>query len=153
VKVGLRWVVAGCVALGLIGAIMVVAAWWPRGSPDPYADGPGSPRLVVQPREQGYMLAQMEGTLGVNEQHCVTLDGNVVIAPYGSRVTPDGRHVSFPGWAPIRIGTSLVGGGGYLGGRDRIRAMNWDDDMVGALENCLGQDPDVSVVQFWLSRD
>ena len=152
-KVRSSWAVAGSLAVGLVAAGVGVAVWWPDGSEGahagPYADGPSSPRLLVSPPGSMYMMAQLDGGLSVNEQHCITLGRNVIVAPHGSKVTPDGKHVSFPGYAPIRLGTYLVGGGGSID----PRSETMDADLREAIDRCRGNDPGVSVVQFWLSRD
>jgi hypothetical protein len=153
VKVTLRHVVVGVVALAVIGVVAGAAAWWPRTGSAVYASGPDSPRLVVAPQSQGYMMAEMHGALGVNAQECVTFDGDVLLAPHGTQVTPDGKHISFPHYAPIRIGASLVGGGGNYPRISDLSGLGWDDDLVDALRRCVGDDPGVGVVQFWLSRD
>ena len=151
----LRFVVAGLVVLVVVVAVgLIGVVHWPRDAGDPYAPGPGHPTLLVIPGwTQGGLMAEIHGNLGVNAQGCVTIGGDVVMARDGSRITADGKHVVFPGWAPITLDRGLVGGGGYYGGRrwlEKTARGWWDDDLVDAVEHCLGDDPNASAVQFWL---
>lgn len=160
-----RLVVAGGVVVGLL-VVVALMAWPGREHPgrggiratrddSSYAAGPSSPRLVVAPPSwHMHMFAQMSGSLVVNDQHCVTLGDNVVLADHGSRVTPDGRAIVFPGNLVLPLHTGFVGGGGGYGNRrwlEKEARGDWPDDLVDALERCLGDD-DASVVQVWLDQ-
>ena len=74
---------------------------------------PSYPRLLVAPGwTQGGMFMDVHGALNVNAQGCITVGGDVIVTRDGSRVTPDGMHVIFAGWAPIRLHSYVGGGGG-----------------------------------------
>src|SRR5689334_13950189 len=90
------------------------------------------------------MMAELSGALTVNDQGCISLHGDVVLADQGSRVTPDGRSVVFPGNLVVPLGSGIVGGGGGYGGRAWLEHQvrgEWDDDLVDALRVLPRQRP------------
>lgn len=99
------------------------------------------------------MFADVHGDLSVNDRGCVTVGGDVIVTRDGSRVSPDGEHVIFAGWAPIRLHTSVGGGGGWYP-RDWLETQarkSWGQAWVDAAEACLGDDRDSGLLQFWLA--
>jgi hypothetical protein len=157
VKVGLRSLITGLAVLGAAAVALVVL--WPRApSPPeshPAAPSPAYPRLLVEPGwTQGGMFADVHGGLSVNDRGCVTVGGDVIVTRDGSRVTPDGKHVVFAGWAPIKLGTSVGGGGGWYPQEwvENQARKNWGDAWVAAAEACLRDDRDSGLLQFWLAE-
>lgn len=164
-KPALRLVALAVVALGLVAAVLVFSLSRTPSTPasaaagpstGAWAEGPASPRLVVWPtRSKYHMFAELHGTLGVNDEGCISFGDDVVLADHGTRVTPDGKSVVFPGNLVLPLGVGFVGGGGGYGDRrwlEQTARRNWDDDLVDALERCLGDGPG-GVVQVWMSAD
>ena len=147
------------VAIAVAGVVVVLALGvtgaWPNlhREVEPYADGPRSPRLVVDPGwTRGGPYAELRGNLGVNEQGCLTLSGDVILAQGGARVSADGAAVTFRHHRPVAVTDAVVSAGGYVGGRSSVRQRFTDDSdrpILEALLRCLGDDPDASVVQVW----
>ena len=71
--------------------------------------------LVVGPDATEKMQASLSGTLGTNENGCVSLDGAVIVAPYGSTISEDGQFVSLEGVGKFGLGETLPPtGGGWV---------------------------------------
>ena len=148
-KVGLLWVLAGSVVLGLLVALVVT---WPRHH-GAFAPGPSSPKLMVlHGWKEGGPLSQVRGTLDVNDRGCLTIGGDVVVAQEGSRVLPDGEQVVFRGDVAVDLGSHVGGAGGQLGTLQEIRALDLNGAFVQAVARCLRGSPDGEAVQYWLPQ-
>lgn len=78
-------------------------------------DDPGRKAvLLVNPHVDRSYMAEVDGILRRNERGCYAIDDQVLLAPYGSRESDDGRGVVFPGYGEVRIGERIVGAGGTL---------------------------------------
>ena len=129
--------VAG-VAAAVVGVVSLVSreptvappATQPPASalPLPAVDGVatsagGDVRLLVKLAPQEFSLqANISGELGMNYRGCVTVNGRVLIAPFGATVSADGGSVNLPHRDSIRIGENLPGieGGEISFGRDNL---------------------------------
>ncbi len=122
VAVGLALVLGACDGGGeddRAGSVPTAAA--PTPTPRPA----GWPNLITQSSPTvGGLDAIVGGVLRVNREGCVTLEpapgeSYVLLAPYGSEVTGDGRTFELAGMGTFRVGDRVRGAGGYADGVPR----------------------------------
>ena len=56
---------------------------------------------------RGFMMAQIHGAVGVNDEGCVTVKRAVLVASYGSTISADGTSITVPLVGTVKIGESL----------------------------------------------
>lgn len=71
--------------------------------------------------------AIVSGTIGVNEQLCITIDDRILVTPAGSSISADGT-LTVPGYAPVAIGDAAR----FDGGQEEIP---WSDAQI-ELQEC-----------------
>jgi hypothetical protein len=116
-----RWIaIAAAASVALLCATVALLASTAPDEPPP-ADGsdsaaPSVPSvgLLVAPPSDGTLQALVEGRLEVNADGCVTIEGRLLLAPHGSRVTPDGTGVEFSSTGEVEFGSVVQGAGGYV---------------------------------------
>ena len=103
---------------------LVVAGWlglhatvWSQATPAAPGFSAYGPVVAEDARQTAYPLAGVHGLL-VLDHGCLTMHGQVVAWPYGTRWDATGRSVTFggdsAGAAPVRVGHVFRGGGGLI---------------------------------------
>jgi hypothetical protein len=103
----MRWLVAATAVAYLISAC---------GTGGASDDAGNRPKLVVQdPPKPGeaYLMARIYAKLEVSDAGCFALDGELLVAPHGSTVLPDGSGIDIPGLGVVKVGETIDGGGGH----------------------------------------
>lgn len=71
------------------------------------------PALVVNEPTDAFFEAIVSGVVGVNEQNCVTLDDEVLVAPAGSRMAEGGAAILLKGYSAVAVGDGAQFAGGH----------------------------------------
>lgn len=71
----------------------------------------GGVTLLVNQVTGAYMDAIVSGTLATNSKQCVTVGGDLLLAPAGSLIS-DGGQLRLSGWDPADLGDKVEWGGG-----------------------------------------
>lgn len=115
----MRWLVV-TVALACLAACDANGDDSPGDSPQSGSSSGGArdlPRLLLEPAgEHGDLPAGMafvSDKLHVNHAGCFALGRNLLRAPFGSTVLPDGSGVDLPGIGVVKVGETVTGGGAY----------------------------------------
>lgn len=79
-------------------------------------DGEQLPTLLTQHDNDSQIsfTAIVSGTLAVNARGCFEVDHSLLVAPYGSTVSPDPLGVHIPGFGVLLVGQSFTGSGGWF---------------------------------------
>jgi hypothetical protein len=90
--------------------------------PEPTGSGPSAsgssdvrPTLAVE-KDLGHAafgMASVDAKLQVNAAGCFALGENVLVAPDGSTVLPDGSGIKISGGRTVKVGQTIRGGGEY----------------------------------------
>lgn len=98
-------------------------------SAGPDRSGPAVPTLLIsEGPENAGMEAIVSGTLGINDRECVTIDGQLLIAPRGSEITDDGSTILLTGYPAASIGETFTGTGGYVDELDEAWSTCLDEE-------------------------
>lgn len=133
--------------LALAGGLLVLTGCGDQSSSgtERPSDAANLPTLLMpaeKPDESFGFDALVGGELGINEQNCFTVGGNVLLAPWGSEVWADGAGVTIPGLGRIAIGEKVRGGGGYLDfGRGGL-------ELPDTIRPCVGDAKQVEVARL-----
>src|SRR5690349_9632071 len=107
------------ISLGFAIVALVSACGHDDGSGDraneSLASGPSAPVLLTAPAGDGSFTAVVEGVLGLSQLGCITLDGRLLLAPYGSRVVDNSGSLDLASYGRFKIGDRVVGGSGGVG--------------------------------------
>lgn len=109
----MRWTALS--GLGTSFAMLATLAACGGGSTsDSSADSSGHPQPILFTTAKGvaHYMALVSGQLRVNPRGCFAVDDQVLLAPYGTEVSEDGRGVRFPGVGLVKVGERISGAGG-----------------------------------------
>ncbi|WP_119698270.1 hypothetical protein [Microbacterium halotolerans] len=102
----------GLTVAGVVALASCATETSPAGSPSDDAAEEPEVTLVLSENTNGAGFeAIVSGTLGVNEQNCVTLDDRILVVPAGSSIDGDGG-LEIPGYDSETIGGEVQYGGG-----------------------------------------
>jgi hypothetical protein len=101
--------------------------------------------LLQEEDARGWHEANVTGTIGVNEQGCVVVDGALLIAPFGSTtrgsLATDDVVIELVGFPPMPLGETLTAAGATY-----HEPQTAAEDAVPQIAECI--DPDADTINY-----